>query len=92
MPTNMTILKSPEYSYLWICNVDDAKVIVIDRICTCSKLTFQPESNKHRTKTGNKKHTAQRREIKTNKVVQRRRNHKIKRKKTENMWNHLFKN
>jgi len=80
--TNMTILKSPEYSCLRIYNVDDAKVIVIDRICTCSKLTFQPESNKHRTKTGNQKHTAQRREIKTNRVVQRRRNHKNKRKKT----------
>jgi len=91
MPTNMTILKSPEYSCLRICNIDDAKVIVIDRICTCSKLTFQPESNKHRTKMWNQKHTAQRQEIKTNKVVQRRRNHKNKRKKTENMWNHLFK-
>jgi len=55
MPTNMTnILKSPEYSCLRICNVDDAKVIVTDRICTCSKLIFQPESNQHRTKTGNK--------------------------------------
>ncbi|AES87133.1 cysteine protease, putative [Medicago truncatula] len=54
----MTIFMSPEYSCLWICNVDDAKVIVIDRICTCSKLIFQPESNKHRIKTGNKKHTA----------------------------------
>jgi len=79
--TNMTIFMSPEYSCLWICNVDDAKVIVIDRICTCSKLIFQPESNKHRTKTRNKQHTAQRREIKTNRVVQRRRNHKNKRKK-----------
>jgi len=85
MPTNMTIFMSLEYSCLPICNVDDAKVIVIDRICTCSKLIFQPESNKHRTKTGNQKHTAQRREIKTNRVVQRRRNHKNKRKKTENM-------
>ena len=83
--TNMTIFMSPEYSCLRICNVDDAKVIVIDQICTCSKLIFQPESKKHRTKTGNQKHTAQRREIKTNKVVQRRRNHKNKRKKTENM-------
>jgi len=36
--TNMTILKSPKYSRFRICNVDDAKVIVIDRICTCSKL------------------------------------------------------
>jgi len=89
--TNMTILKYLEYSCLRICNVDGAKVIVIDRICTFSKLIFQPESNKHRTKTGNKKHTTQRREIKTNRVVQRRRNHKNKRKKTENMWNHLFK-
>ena len=63
--TNMTILKSPKYSCLRICNVDDAKIIVIDRICTCSKIIFQPESNKHRTKTGNQKHTAQRRKIKT---------------------------
>ena len=62
--TNMTILKSPEYSCLQICNVDDTKIIVIDWICTCSKLIFQPESNKHRTKTGNQKHTAQRWEIK----------------------------
>ena len=81
--TNMTIFMSPEYSCLQICNIDDAKVI--DRICTCSKLIFQPESNKHRTKTGNQKHTAQRREIKTNRVVQGRRNHKNKRKKTENI-------
>ena len=51
--TNMSILKSLKYSCLRICNVDDAKVIVIDRICTCSKLIYQPESNKHRTKTGN---------------------------------------
>jgi len=88
--TNMTIFKSPEYSCLQIWNVDDVKVIVIDWICTCSKLIFQPELNKQRTKTGNQKHTAHRREIKTNRVVQRRRNHKNKRKKTENMWNHLF--
>ena len=44
---------SLEYSCLRICYVDDDKVIVIDRICTCSKLIFQPESNKHRTKTRN---------------------------------------
>jgi len=81
MPTNMTIFMSPEYSCLRICNIDDAKVTVIDRICTCSKLIFQPESNKLCTKTGNQKHTAQRREIKINRVVQRRRNHKNKRKK-----------
>ena len=80
--TKITIFMSPKYSCLRICNVDDAKVIIIYRICTCSKLIFQPESNKHRTKTGNQKHTAQRREIKTNRVVQRRRNHKNKRKKT----------
>jgi len=36
--TNMTIFKSLEYSCIQICNVDDAKVIVNDRICTCSKL------------------------------------------------------
>ncbi|AES87715.1 SCF ubiquitin ligase, SKP1 component [Medicago truncatula] len=55
--TNMTIFMSPEYSCLRICNVDDTKVIVIDRISTQSKLIFQPESNKHRTKTGTQKHT-----------------------------------
>ncbi|KEH34805.1 cysteine protease, putative [Medicago truncatula] len=81
----MTIFKSPKSSCLRICNVDDAKVIVIDRICSCSKLIIQAESNKHRTMTRNQKHTAQRREIKTNRVVQRRQNHKNKRKKTENM-------
>jgi len=53
MLTNMTIFKSPEYLCLRICNVDDAKIIVIDWICTCSKLIFQVESDKHRTKTGN---------------------------------------
>jgi len=31
--TNMTIFNYPECSCLRICNVDDAKVIVIDRIC-----------------------------------------------------------
>ena len=43
---------SPEYLCLRICNVHDAKLIVIDRIYTCSKLIFHPESNKHHTKTG----------------------------------------
>jgi len=56
MPTNMTIFKPPKYSCCRICNVGDAKVI--DWICTWSKLIFQPESNKHRIKTKNKKHTA----------------------------------
>ena len=60
----MIIFNSPKYSCLRICNVDDAKATVNDRICTYSNLIFQPESNKHRTKTGNQKHTAQRREIK----------------------------
>ena len=69
--TNMTIIMSPKYSCLRIWNVDDAKFIVIDRICTCSKLIFQSESNKDHTKTRNKKHTAQRREIKTNKRKQK---------------------
>jgi len=63
--TNMTIFMSLEYSCLRICNVDDAKFIVINPICTCSKLIFQPKSNKHRTKTGNQKYTAQRQKIKT---------------------------
>lgn len=36
---------------------------------------------KHRTMTENKKHTAQKQEIKTNIVGQRRKNHKIKRSK-----------
>ena len=55
--TNMTIFKFLEYSCLQIWNADDGKVNVIDRICTCSKLIFQPESNgkskTHRTKTVN---------------------------------------
>jgi len=37
----MTIFKSPEYSCLRTCNVDDAKVI--DWICTESKLIRQSE-------------------------------------------------
>jgi len=85
--TNMTIFKSLKYSCFWICNVDDAKVIVIDQICTCSKLIFQPESNKHRTKTWNQKHITQRREIKTNRVTTKSQN---KRKKTENMVKSLI--
>ncbi|AES64195.1 cysteine protease, putative [Medicago truncatula] len=79
----MTIFKSPEYSCLQICNIDDAKVI--DQICACSKLIFQPESNQHRTKIGNQKHTAQRRG-----KIKSRRNHKNKQKKTENMWKSLI--
>ena len=89
MPTNMTIFKSPKYSCFWICNVDDVKVIVIviDRICSCSKLIFQPESNKHCTKTENQKHTAQRREIKTNRDTTKSQN---KLKKIENMVKSLI--
>jgi len=70
MSTNVTILKSPEYSYLWICNSNDVKFI--DWSCTWSK-------------TRNEKHTSQRQKFKTNKVVLRRRNHKNKRNKTKNM-------
>jgi len=81
MPTNMTIPKSSKYSCLRICNVDNAKII--NWICTCSELIFQPESNKHRTKTGNQKHTVQKREIKTNWIVHSQQNHKNKWKKTE---------
>jgi len=88
MPTNTTIFMSLKYSSLRICNVDDAKVV--DRICTCSKLIFQPESNKHRTETGNQKQVVWRQEIKTNRVVQRRRNQKNKRKKTKNMWKSII--
>ena len=89
--TNMTMLKSLEYSCLQICNVDDAKVIVIDRICTCSKLIFQPESNKYRTKTRNQKHTAQRRKIKTNRVVQIRRNQQKQTKENRKYVKSLIK-
>jgi len=53
MITNMIIFKSPEYSWLQICNVYD--VNVIDWINTCSKIIFQRESNKQCTKTENKK-------------------------------------
>ena len=68
------------------CNVDDAKVIFIDRICTCSKLIFQPESNKHcilRQKTKNTPHKDGK--SKQTESFQRRRNHKNKQKKTKNM-------
>jgi hypothetical protein len=50
----------------------------------------QPESNKHCTKTGNQNHIAQRREIKTNRVVQRRQNHKNKGNKIGNMCKSLI--
>ena len=59
----MTIFKSSEYTCLRICNNDDTKVI--DWICTI-KTTHSTESNKHCTKTENKKHTAQKRENNTN--------------------------
>jgi len=88
MTTNITIFKSPKYSCFHICNIDDAKII--DGICTCSKLIFQHGSNKHPNKTKDKKNTAQRQEIKTNRVVQRQRNHKNKRQKTKNMWKSLI--
>jgi len=87
--TNMTLFKSPEYSCIRICNVDDVKIIVIDRICTCSKLIFQPGSNKHRTKTGNKntlhkddksKQTESCRDDEITKTNERK----------QKMWNHLF--
>ena len=84
----MTILKSSEYSCLRICNIDNAKVI--DRICTCSKLVFQPESNKHRTKTGKQNYTAQRRKIKTNRVVQSDEVTKINERKLKICGNDLF--
>jgi len=87
MSTNMTILKSPEYPSLRICNADDAKLI--DWICTCSKLFFQPESNKYCTKAGKQKHIAQRREIKTESC----RNDeitKINERKLKILGNHLF--
>jgi len=45
-------------------NVDDTKII--DWIL--SKIIFQSESNKHRTKIGNKKHNAQGREPKINNI------------------------
>jgi len=79
--TNMTIFKSSEYSCLRICNFDDAKVIVIDRICTCSKLIFNLNQINTALRREIKKHTAQRQEIKTNRVVQRRRNQKANKRK-----------
>ena len=54
----MTIFKSPEYTCLQICNVDDVKVI--DWICTRLKLIGSSKSNKTR-KTNN---AAQRRPTK----------------------------
>jgi len=83
----MIIFKFSEYLCLRICNVEDAKII--DWLYTCSNLIFQPEYNKHRTKTKHKKHTTQRRKIKTNRFVQRQRNHKNQQNKTESMWKSL---
>jgi len=81
MLINMTIFKYLEYSCIRICNIDDDKVI--NWMCIFSKLTVQHKSNKQRSKTINQIHTAQRRKIKTNKVVQRWWNHKNKRNKIE---------
>jgi len=39
---------------------------------------------------GNQKHVTQRREIKTNRLVQKRQNHKNKLNKIENMWKSLI--
>ena len=47
----MTILKCLECPCLQICSVDDTKVD-IGWICTWSDLILQPETNEHRTKTG----------------------------------------
>ena len=82
MLKNMIIFKSVEYSCLWICNVDDVKII--DWLCTYSNLIFQHKSDKHCTKIENKKHTTKRREIKTNIIVQRGRNHKNQRNRLFN--------
>nr|ADD09569.1 cysteine protease [Trifolium repens] len=51
----MTILKCLEYPCIQICSIDDTKVD-IDWICTRSDLLLQPETNEHRTKTGQQKH------------------------------------
>jgi hypothetical protein len=48
-PTYLTILKCLKYPWLRIYSVDDIKVI--DLIYIRSTLIFQPETNKHRTKT-----------------------------------------
>jgi len=61
----MAKFKFPEYTCLWICNVDD--VNLIDWICTRSKLIWQYVPNKCLNETR-----------KTNNVAVRRRNHKIK--------------
>jgi len=82
----MTIFKYLEYSCFRICNVDDAKVIVIDRICTCSKLIFKPESNKHHTKTGNQ--NTPHKDGKS-KQTESRRNHKTNERKQKIWWNRL---
>jgi len=61
---------------------DDAKVIVIDRICTCSKLIIQPKSNKHRTKTGNQNTSHKDGKLKQ---TESRRNHKTNERK-QKIW------
>jgi len=53
-------------------------------------LIFQLKSDKHRTKTINKKHTAQRHEIKINKVVVDDEITKTKERKLKIYEKHLF--
>ncbi|KEH30634.1 hypothetical protein MTR_4g077230 [Medicago truncatula] len=58
----MTIFKSPEYSCLRICNVEDSKVIEL--ICTGSKLIKQSEMNKYLNETRMTNKVAQRQQTK----------------------------
>lgn len=88
MSTNMTIFKPLKYSCFQICNFNDTKII--DWICTWSNLIFQPESNKYRTNTRNKKHTAQIRKIKINKAVLDDEITKTNQRKLKIYENHLF--
>jgi len=88
MSTNMTIFKSPEYSCLRIYNVGDVKVI--NWICTCSKLIFQPKSNKHRTKTGNQKHLTKTGNQNIQSHVANTTKSQNKQNKIENMWKSLI--
>jgi hypothetical protein len=82
MPTSMTILKCPEHSCLRIYCIDNIK-IDINWICTRLKLTFQPETNEHRTKT--------RQQIIRTKTGQHNTPHKDETTKQTNMWKlHLF--
>jgi len=67
MPANMTIFNHRNTHVFGSATLMTQKSLI--EFALDQKIISQPESNKHCTKTGNQKHTAQRRKIKIKKVV-----------------------